>query len=357
VTSWRDSVPGEHEAADRSWDVIRQAYAERLPSPRRRGRRPLLAVAAGAAIVAAALSPPGMAVWGSLRDAVSNEDHLVVLPAAGRVLVSVPDGAWVVSADGSKRFLSDYRDPAWSPHGLYIAAARGNQLVALEPNGKVHWKLARRGVVRNPRWSYEGFRIAYFAGNALRVVNGDGTGDRLLTRDARPGLVAWEPGTHALAYVNRPGNIAVRNVDRPRSPAYIRTRLSPRYLQWTPDRRLLAVGPHAVGVFARRGPQLTRVLSTGRIVAAAASPDGRRLALVEVGHGHATVAVDGEAVFTGLGVIANVAWSPNGRWLLLDWRSADQWLFIRTPLKKLVTVSSIRSNFGGPTSLAGWCCP
>jgi hypothetical protein len=357
MTRWREPAPGEHEAGERGWEVVRRAYDERLPAPRRRDRRPLIALAVGVAILAAALSPPGLAVWGSLRDAVSNQDHLVALPTGGRILVNADGGAWVVSADGSKRFLSDYTDAAWSPHGLYVAAARGNQLVALEPNGKVHWKLARRGLVHDPQWSYEGFRIAYFAGGALRVVNGDGTGDRLLTWNVRPGVLAWEPGTHSLAYVDRSGNIAVRNVDRPSSPAHIRTRLSPRRLEWTRDGRLIAVGRHAVGIFARRGPQLSRIGVAGHITAVRPSPDGKRLAVVEERRGESTVDVNGTTIFKGAGVITNIVWSPDGRWLLLDWQSADQWLFVRTPVKKLVAVSNIRANFGTDSTLAGWCCP
>jgi hypothetical protein len=42
---------------------------------------------------------------------------------------------------------------------------------------------------------------------------------------------------------------------------------------------------------------------------------------------------------------------------LLDWQSADQWLFLRTPVKKLRAVSNIRANFGADPTLAGWCCP
>lgn len=357
MTHWQEPAPDERESLERSWSVVRRAYAERLPAPRSRDRRPLLALAAGIAVLAAALSPPGLAVWGSLRDSVENQDRLVALPTGGRVLVNTRDGAWVVSADGSKRFLSDYEDAAWSPHGLFIAAARGNQLVAMEPDGKVHWKLARHGPITSPQWSYEGFRIAYFAGNELRVVDGDGTGDRLLTRNARRGVLAWQPGTHSLAYVDRSGDIVVQNVDRPSSPAHLRTRLDPRHLEWTPDSRLVAVGPHALGIFARRGPLLNRVAVAGRIAAAGVSPDGSHLAVVGLRRQQSTVEVDGTTVFKGTGPIANVAWSPDSRWLLLNWRGADQWLFIRRPLKKLVAVSNIRASFGGDTSLSSWCCP
>ena len=87
------------------------------------------------------------------------------------------------------------------------------------------------------------------------------------------------------------------------------------------------------------------------------SPDGRRLALVELRRGQSAVDIDGKTVFTGAGVIANVAWSPDGRWLLLNWRGADQWIFLRTPARKLVTASNIRGTFGAGTTVAGWCCP
>jgi WD40-like Beta Propeller Repeat len=361
VTRWREPAPDEHDAGDRTWEVVRRAYEERLPATRRRDWRMVAAVAAGVAILAAAFSPPGLAVLGSLRDAVRGESNarpvLAALPGGGRLLTESADGVWVVQRDGSKRLLAGYHDASWSPHGKYIAAVRGNELRALEPSGQVHWSLGRVGPIRDPRWSYEGFRIAYFARGRLRVVNGDGTNDHLLTRNALPGVLAWQPGTHSLAYVNRAGNIVVQNVDLPRSPAHIRTRLSPRALQWTPDRRIVAVGPHAIGIFAPRGPQLSRFDVEGRIATASVSPDGSRIAFVEVRNKESTVQVDGQTIFKGAGAITNLAWSPDGRWLLLDWTSADQWLFIRRPVKKLIAVSNIRVNFGDESTLRGWCCP
>ena len=122
-------------------------------------------------------------------------------------------------------------------------------------------------------------------------------------------------------------------------------------------RRLGAGALRGVGVFARRGPQLHRIGVAGRVAAAAVSPDGGRIAVVGVRNGSSTVEVDGKAVFNGTGVIRDLAWSPDGRWLLLNWRGADQWIFLRTPARKLVTVSNIRGTFGGGATIAGWCCP
>lgn len=368
--SWREPAPGEREAGERTWEVVRDAFEERIPAPRRRDWRPFAVAAVAAAIVAAALSPPGQAVFGSIRDAVRGEENakpaLFSLPAPRtRLLVNSAQGAWVVQSDGSKRLLRGYREAVWSPHGLYLAAVRGHELRALEPNGAVHWSIGRAGPISAPRWSFDGFRIAYFARGVLRVVNGDGTRDRLLTRGARPGIAAWQPNSHALAYVNQAGNIQVVNVDRPRRSAVVRTLLAPRQLVWTPDgHRLVAVGAHAVGVFWQRGPQLRRLdRGSAQVVAASISPEGDRLAFIETEKGRSSLQLTGikagptRRLFRGAGDFATVGWAPDGRWLLLDWPSADQWLFIRSGVKKIVAVSNVRANFGLESSLAGWCCP
>ena len=222
---WREPAPGERESEERSWPVVRAAFAVREPVPRKRARWPIFAAAGAAAVVAAALSPPGLAVLGSIRDAVRSEaatDTLTSLPAPGRLLVNAASGTWVVQQDGSKRFLSGYADAAWSPRGMYLAAARSNTLVAMEPKGRVHWKLARPAPVGMPVWTDATppcCRIAYLAGHGLRVVNGDGTGDRELTPNAvGAGLpaFAWRPGTHELAYKNAQNEILLVDVDRRR---------------------------------------------------------------------------------------------------------------------------------------------
>jgi hypothetical protein len=368
---WDEPAPGEREAGERSWEVVRPAYEERIRVPRKRDWRPLAIAVAAAVLVAGAATPAGHAVFGSLRDAVQGERNaapaLFRLPTPhSRLLVNSAEGAWVVQSDGSKRLLHGYGNASWSPHGIYIAAVRGNELRAFEPNGAVHWSIGRTGAIRNPRWSFDGFRIAYFAGPVLRVINGDGTQDRVLTRDARVGVSAWAPASHALAYVNDAGNIVVRDVDRPAHFAVVRTRLSPRRLEWTRDGRLLvAVGSHTIGVFAQRGPQLRRIdFGASTISASSVSPDGKHVAFIETGAGRSSLQVTGTAagptreIFKGAGAFADVLWAPDGRSLLLDWSDADQWLFIHSvPVKKIDAVSHIRASFGEEAAPAGWCCP
>jgi hypothetical protein len=369
MTRWREPAPAERDAGERGWQVVRQAYEERLPSPRRRNRRPLIALAVGAVIVAAAVSPPGLGVWGSIRDAVSNEDHLLALPTGGRVLVNAQAGAWVVNHDGSKRFLSDYVDASWSPHGLYLAAARGNELVALEPNGKEHWKLARHGPVGGAQWSYEGYRIAYFTGHALRVVNGDGTGDRLITPNAvGSGLpaLAWRPRTHELLYTSGRGQLVLLDVDRSRI-LWRRPSRGTEDLAWSDDGRRLFVADARPRLLDAAG-RLVATFGSSSVLPAAFVPKSHAIALVKVAKQRSTVVVYSgprysrqRAVFSGTGLFGGIAWSPDGRWLLVDWRTADQWLFIRSAAVRRIAVRNIGNTFdSGPehyATIGGWCCP
>ena len=367
--NWRAPAPGEREAGERTWEVVRGAFDERIRAPRRRDRRPLVAIAIAAVLFAAAFTPPGLAVWGSIKDAVTQEDHLLSLPAHGRVLVNAQGGAWVVQSDGSKRFLSGYRDAAWSPHGLYLAAARGNQLVALEPNGRVHWKLARARPVGEPQWSYEGYRIAYFAGPDLRVVNGDGTGDRLLARNAvGTGLpaLAWRPATHQLAYKNGHNVLVLVDVDR-NKVLWRRQTSGVESLMWSADGQRLLVARNPFTVLDAQGRLVAR-LPHGVLLPAAFAPGGRRLALVSTASGQSTVSIYSgpryerrRIIFTGANGFGGLAWSPDGRWLLVDWRTADQWVFIRSAPVRRIDVRDIGTTFdSGPehyATLAGWCCP
>src|SRR5919198_1595126 len=333
--NWRAPAPGEREAGERTWEVVRGAFDERIRAPRRRDRRPLVAIAIAAVLFAAAFTPPGLAVWGSIKDAVTQEDHLLSLPAHGRVLVNAPAGAWVVQKDGSKRFLSGYSDAAWSPHGLYLAAARSNTLVAMEPNGSVHWKLARTAPVGAPTWSFEGFRIAYLAGHALRIVNGNGTGDRELTPNAvGAGLpaFAWRPGTHELAYKNARNELLLADVDRSRI-LWRRATAGVERLQWSDDGQRLLVSTRRSIILDQAGRTIA-ALPRGIGQPAEFAPRSHALAAVQATARRSTVLVYSgpryerpRAMFAGPGMFGGIAWSPNGRWLLVDWRSADQWLF------------------------------
>jgi hypothetical protein len=375
--NWREPAPGEPEAGERTWDVVRTAYEERIRVPPKRDWRPIAIAAVAAVIVAAAVTPPGHAVFGSLRDAVRGEQNaapaLFSLPTArSRLLVNSAEGAWVVQSDGSKRLLDGYRDASWSPHGLYLTAIHGHELRALEPDGDVHWSVGRAGLA-SPRWSSEGTgdeRVAYLARATLRVIGGDGRGDRALARRIGRVAPAWRPRTHVLAYVDGTGRVVVRNADTGAVQWASAAQQRPSQLEWSRDGRyLLARGPSSITVFNYSGKQRLTPLGPGAapVVDAAFLPLSHALAFVQRTAGRSSVwfypqlrpdATAARRVFTGAGDFDRIAWSPDARWLLLSWRSADQWLFIRSAaVRKVIPVSGIEEAFGPQAVLAGWCCP
>jgi hypothetical protein len=373
---------------DRAWEVVRRAYDERTPVPAR-SRLPILAVAVVlvAALAAAIASPPGHAVFERVRRAVGVQHAspaLFSLPAPGTLLVqsSEAGGTWVVDQDGARRRIGGWLYAAWSPHGKYLVAASSEELVALDPQGHVHWTLARRDVAA-PVWEGTNVdtRIAYFAASGLRVVAGDGTGDRLLDAHAAAEPVAWDPARlHTLAYESG-GAVVLRQVDtgatlwRTNIPFYGR-------LVWSDDgTRLAVIGPHRIDVLAATGRELRFVSTlTGTLNDAAFKPGthllavearfelpgagtkpndvGRRseVKLVDVDHpGHARL------LFAGPGIFGSIVWSPNADWLLVDWPTANQWVFLHGA--QVRAVANVRQQFPRPDGLgpmfdlnSGWCC-
>jgi hypothetical protein len=389
VTALPPLPPG---AEERAWQVVRRAYEERIATgatARIRTRPRVFLALAPAVLVAAALavfSPPGRAVLGSLREAVGVEHAapaLFSLPTGGRLLVVSSDGGgtWVVARDGSKRRIGAFDDAVWSPHGLFIAATRRNALLAVDPKGDERWSLARRDV-SSPRWSPSGYRVAYLADSGLRVVAGDGTGDRLL--DAHPaGGLAWHPQLeHTLAYTSGDA-VELRNVDSGRVLWRRAVPAGPE-LEWSDDGRRLAVTSaslHRVTVLSRTGKHIRTIsLLGGLLLGAVFEPRTHRLA-VTVRHEQANALDDvrdrrseirlvdvdrpGQArlLFAGPGVFGDAVWSPDGRFLLVDWRTANQWLFVSPDGRHVRAVANVAAQFArgdGAVPLlqvAGrWCC-
>lgn len=367
-------IPGEHEARERAWRVVSAAFAAREPVPRPRSWKAAAALASGVVLVAGLLSPPGRAVLDELREVVGVEGAqpaLFSLPARGRLLVTSEAGVWTVDPGGSKRLLGRYHEGGWSPFGRYVVAVRRNELAALEPDGDVRWTLARPRVGL-PRWggSRADTRIAYLSGSSLRVVGGDGRADRLIAEDVAPIQPAWRPGTrHVVTFVSS-GRAVLVEADSGRIVVRFPVPLDTRSIEWTRDGRLLLV--QANRSLRLHGPDgSVRFDLLGREAApiekAALSPSGASLAFVQTVAGHSHLWVisrlrpDGSAarrVFSGAGRFTDLVWSPDGRWLLVAWREADQWVFVRSArVRGLEAVSGISAQFGGGvTRTGGWCC-
>jgi hypothetical protein len=138
-------------------------------------------------------------------------------------------------------------------------------------------------------------------------------------------------------------------------------RESIRKLVWSHDGKLLLVfAPHAVRVYDNRG----------RIVEQDDPSDNTfDLDAAFVGRTHEVAAIraagpsdvfsiqNGRKLFSGTGVLKQLLWSPDGRWLLVTWPTANQWVFVRSGHpRRIVGVSRISSQFGGFPHLDGWCC-
>ena len=56
--------------------------------------------------------------------------------------------------------------------------------------------------------------------------------------------------------------------------------------------------------------------------------------------------------------LRNLAFSPDGRWLLVVWGHADQFVFLRPfeDARTVRAVQGVRRRFGGTPLVAGWCC-
>jgi hypothetical protein len=314
----RIEIPGEYGARDRAWSVLEPAFAERDPVARhRRMWRPAVAIAVVVAAAAAVLSQPGRAVLDSLREVVGVEraqPALFSLPSAGRLLVASDTGVWVVQRDGSKRLLGPYREASWSPFGRFVVAASANELAALEPDGHVRWTLARPGV-RSPRWAGtdRDTRIAYIDRSGLRVVAGDGTDDRLLV-PGYDGPFAWRQGRgFVLAYATSPGHRTFYDVAAHRVVGQSAGRV---------------VEPEKQRGVLRRRAGSTRLVTGGRVV------------------------------LRTPGILENPTASPDGRWLLVGWPAADQWVFVRKDGSGLRAVANVSAQFRSRAfpHVEGWCC-
>lgn len=364
-------------AEDRAWEVVRLAFEQR--DPRRRPRRTLqlavaLAVLAVGLVVAAALSPPGRAVFERVKQAVGVEDaarRLGPLPAPGRLLVVARGGGdvWIVDHDGAKRSLGTWDDAVWSPHGRYVLATRPAGIAALDTEGKVRWSLAVRGAVE-PAWegTRTDTRIAFHARDGLHVVAGDGTGDRVLDAHPAPAPPAWDPARlHVLAYESGHA-LVLRDVDGRRTlwstplAAYGR-------LAWSSDgKRIAVVAPGRIEIVDGSG----RVLRTlrERAVEHALFRPGTHVLTVARHSGDRseveTVDVDRpgrtQLLFAGPGGFGDLVWSPDGAWLLVDWVTANQWVFLHGGTVRAVGQIARQFPRSGdrpfsPAIENGWCCP
>ena len=389
-------VPNEHEAGERGWRMARAAFAER--GPVRRGQslpaRLVVALAAVGLLLAIVLTPAGAKVVDLVSDVVrpgpKQATPLTELPAPGRLLVESPQGPWVVDRDGSQRLLGDYEDAGWSPNGLFVAVTAAHQLSAVEPDGTPHWSLNRRHPV-DPRWMPDtGIRVAYRTGSSMRVVGGDGIGDHELDPRVAPTAPAWSPvpsleqkinaeGVYGLALAKPDGRVEMVEPDSGNVLWSSEPGPVPRTLEWSADgSRLVALSAAEIRVFSADGRLLDTMALPGgmRATDGAFAPSGKSFAVTATSrssHGAKSRALlidlgasqpESRSLLTDPGTFSNVSWSPDGSWLLVAWRDADAWLFLRPRHPGSVeTTGGMSAQFSPGSGAAaafprpaGWCC-
>ena len=372
-------APDEAGAHERGLEVVRAAPAGERRMPRRRPAALRAGFAAAIAALAAALmlTPAGASVRDWIEEAVTVEEERIPpvrLPAEGSILTVNGDGAWVLAADGSRRRLGDYEQATFSPNALNVAAVSGNELLAVDPRGELQWSISKPGrPIADPAWAPSALRIAYRAGPQLRIVEGDGSPDRLVAARVAPVAPAWrphvpgEPERDVLAYAEAGGGVRILDAVESGPGLAVATEDTPRLLSWLDDGRLVVASDRAVEVFAADGRRLARVAQPpgSTIADLAAEPGGERVALVRRrggadGPGSELVLLRLEpgiqrasTILGGSGPIAGIAYSPDGEWLAVGWPQADSWLFERpVELEKLVerteAASGISSQFASP---------
>jgi hypothetical protein len=364
-------LPDEVAARERARRTVLAAHSE-VVAPRRRAR-PLVwvAVAAACAAVVVAQRDGGLAraFEGFVRDVVDRREAAprpapapvgaLALPADGRVLVTEDGRLYVVERSGRRRELGRARTATWSPNGLFVAAAAGRTLAALDPaDGSARWRLRLRATVSLPRWSPDGRHVAYKSGDTLRIVYGNGIHDVQAGRRMAAVAPAWRPGAQpVVAWASTTGTVTVEHADTGK-PLWRRHGGEVRRLAWSADgRRLLIAGRRngSLHDLTARTREPVRLPRGAELAGAAFSPGATRLALAVYADGQTKIRVQGELLLTAPGKLRDLEWSPDGRWILAGWPAADHWLLVRaSDGARISAVNAVRHRFGEGARVHGW---
>jgi dipeptidyl aminopeptidase/acylaminoacyl peptidase len=139
------------------------------------------------------------------RLSVPPGSHGIALVAGGKLWLATRSGLRIEGMPVSAAELS--------PRALYAVVGIGSSLVAVAPGNRHPWVRPVGGRVVAASWSPDGLKIAYVVarrgGYELRMIEADGSPDRLVVGGVSPAKPSWRPDSLAVAYVDAGGRAAV----------------------------------------------------------------------------------------------------------------------------------------------------
>jgi hypothetical protein len=198
----------------------RSAALDALGPSHRRSLGGLLVVAFAVAFVVGA-GAAALAATGNLHvrigvradTARSVPTRLSVPPGSHGVAIVAAGKLWLATRRGLRIEGMPVSAAELSPRALYAVVGIGSSLVALAPGNRRPWVRQAGGRVLEASWSPDGLKIAYVVArpgtNELRLIEGDGSPDRLLVGGVGPVRPSWRADSLAVSYVDAEGRAAV----------------------------------------------------------------------------------------------------------------------------------------------------
>ena len=246
--------------------------------------------------------------------------------------ISIQNGKFVTTYKGN-RILACV---SWSPDGSVLAAGdhgSSGTIERLSPQGSRMSSFSfHQGPTRGIDWSSDGMSLASCGDDGSIQCNRLDTGVKrgFMAGHNGPVLsVKWNPDNSMLASAGDDGTVRLWNPDQPRFPCVSRSyRGVVTGLAWSKDSSRLAIAAGLAGLYIMdpdKPDESTRLPSRANFTWDTDwSPDGTRIAAVG-GAGVTTIwdassgKVLGDHMEGGLGI--HIRWSPDGRYLLVVYRS------------------------------------
>ncbi|OLB23027.1 MAG: hypothetical protein AUH17_07535 [Actinobacteria bacterium 13_2_20CM_68_14] len=243
----------------------RAAALDALGPHRRRSRGGLLLVSFAVAFVIGA-GAAALAATGNLHVRLGAGERpkrpvptRLSVPAGSHGVAVVAGGKlWLATRSGLRIEGMPVSAAELSPRALYAVVGIGSSLVTLAPGNRRPWVHQTDGRVVSAAWSPDGLKIVYVVArrgaDELRLIEGDGSPDRLLVRRVRPVRPSWRADSLAVAYVDAHGRAAVFDLSSGLRRTFDTRRCGGAAREVAYDRRapvLAVVSAHGIAVVRR----------------------------------------------------------------------------------------------------------